>query len=69
MNDPLPPRQEMDAVEALPESAGAERMLEAIGASLERRGWLVWLGVSLIGAVGGIVYALQHALLGKTFGP
>lgn len=65
VDDPLPPRQE-----AMPEpassSGGAEVVLQVIGASVERRGWLVWVGVALLGAVAGIVYALQHALPGKT---
>lgn len=60
-HDPLPPR----SAEALPSSptlpsGGAEVVLQAIGIALERSNWLVWAGVSLLGAVAGIIYALQH---------
>jgi len=43
-------------------------VLQAIGAGLEQRSWLVWLGVALIGTVAGIVYALQQALPEKVLG-
>ncbi len=69
VNDPLPPRQETVAAASMPTTGGAELVLQTIGASLEQRGWLVWLGVALIGAVAGIVYALQHALPSKTLVP
>lgn len=62
VQDPLPPRFETQTVAPPPASGGAELLLQAIGASLERRVWLVWLGVALIGTVAGIVYALQRAL-------
>jgi DNA-binding helix-hairpin-helix protein with protein kinase domain len=66
VDDPLPPRHEEQTAAPPPASGGAELALQAIGASLERRGWLVWLGVALIGAVAGIVYALQRALPGQS---
>jgi DNA-binding helix-hairpin-helix protein with protein kinase domain len=69
VHDPLPPRHETPTPAALPASGGAELVLQAIGAGLERRGWLVWLGVALIGAVAGTVYALQRALPGKILDP
>ncbi len=68
MDDPLPPRPVPPS--ALPPApGGVEIALQAIGAGVERRGWLLWLGVALIGAVAGLVYALQRALPGKPFGP
>ncbi|MGH7223743.1 MAG: helix-hairpin-helix domain-containing protein, partial [Gemmataceae bacterium] len=66
VDDPLPPRLETVPTSSSAPSGGAELVLQAIGASLERRGWLMWVGVALIGVVAGIVYALQHALPGKT---
>ncbi|HTU21697.1 MAG TPA: hypothetical protein VMG10_26910 [Gemmataceae bacterium] len=69
VDDPLPPRLETVPAPPSAPSGGVELVLQAIGASLERRGWLVWVGVALIGAVAGIVYALQHALPGKILGP
>lgn len=65
VDDPLPPRLEAVPAPSVASSGGAEVVLQAIGVGLERRGWLVWVGVALIGAVAGIVYALQHALPGK----
>ena len=41
-------------------------MLQAIGAGVERRGWLIWLGVALIGAVAGLLYALECAASQQT---
>lgn len=61
VDDPLPPSSAR-AVALTASGAGVELALQAIGASLERRGWIIWLGVALIGAVGGVVYALQQAL-------
>jgi DNA-binding helix-hairpin-helix protein with protein kinase domain len=69
VHDPMPPRQEAQPAASLPASGGVELVLQAIGASLERRGWLVWIGVALLGTVAGIVYALQRALPGKILGP
>lgn len=69
VHDPLPPRHAPPPAAVPPSSGGAELVLQAIGAGLERRGWLVWLGVALIGTVAGIVYALQQALPDKILGP
>jgi DNA-binding helix-hairpin-helix protein with protein kinase domain len=69
VNDPLPPRCEAEPIPTASATGGAELVLQAIGVTLERSNWLVWVGVALIGAVAGIVYALQHALSGKTIGP
>ena len=67
INDPLPPRPELTA--APPPAAGwAEMALQTIGMGLERRGWLVWLGVGLLGAVAGLVFALERATVGKNLG-
>lgn len=65
VNDPLPPRQvEADVILApqAPTAGGMELVLQAIGMALEQSSWLVWAGVALLGAVAGIIYALQHAL-------
>lgn len=64
MNDPLPPRPEPLAA-PLPTAGWAEMALQAVGIGLERRGWLVWLGVGLLGAVAGLVFALERASGGK----
>jgi DNA-binding helix-hairpin-helix protein with protein kinase domain len=58
VDDPLPPR----AAAPAPSEEGMEMALQAIGATLERRGWLIWFGVALIGAVAGMVYALRQTL-------
>jgi DNA-binding helix-hairpin-helix protein with protein kinase domain len=59
VNDPLPPRPvPPPAPRASPDAV--EGVLQAIGAGVERRGWMVWLGVALLGAVAGFVYALQQ---------
>jgi DNA-binding helix-hairpin-helix protein with protein kinase domain len=68
VHDPLPPRHETPPAVASPASGRAEVVLQAIGAGLEQRSWLVWLGVALIGTVAGIVYALQQALPEKVLG-
>ena len=68
VNDPLPPRPEPPA-EPLPVVGWAEMALQAIGMGLERRGWLVWLGVGLLGAVAGLVFALERASSGKFLSP
>jgi DNA-binding helix-hairpin-helix protein with protein kinase domain len=66
VNDPLPPRLETVPVQPTsltsPPNGGAELVLQAIGIALEQSNWLVWFGVALLGAVAGIIYALQHAL-------
>jgi len=67
VNDPLPPRGiETDVIVAprSPAGGGVELVMQAIGMALEQSNWLVWLGVALIGAVVGVIYALQHALSG-----
>ncbi|HTU94020.1 MAG TPA: hypothetical protein VMF69_28325 [Gemmataceae bacterium] len=61
VNDPLPPRYETALPQNSPPSRGAELVLQAIGIALEQSNWLVWLGVALLGAVAGVIYALQHA--------
>lgn len=65
VNDPLPPRQvEADVILApqAPGAGGMESVLQAIGMALEQSSWLMWVGVALIGAVAGVIYALRHAL-------
>ena len=69
MDDPLPPRLKAEPIFSVSASGGAELVLQAIGASLEHRGWLAWIGVALLGVVAGIVYALQHALAAKNLAP
>jgi DNA-binding helix-hairpin-helix protein with protein kinase domain len=72
VDDPLPPRPGPTPAPAAADPAMpsmAERMLQAVGLAVERSGWLVWLGVALLGAVVGIVYALQRALAGKSILP
>ena len=71
VDDPMPPRQAWTGETPVRPSAatgGAELVLQAIGMALEQSNWLIWLGVALIGAVAGIVYALQHAMSGKPLG-
>jgi DNA-binding helix-hairpin-helix protein with protein kinase domain len=68
VDDPLPPRPEPPPPPT-PTPGRVEVLLQAIGAGLEQRGWLIWLGVALIGAVAGFLYALQRALPGKAIGP
>lgn len=60
--DPLPPR--LEAAPQSPPKLGAEVVLQAIGRELEHSNWLVWVGVAVVGAVAGLIYALQHALSG-----
>jgi DNA-binding helix-hairpin-helix protein with protein kinase domain len=68
VNDPLPPRPE--PARPTPTTPGwAENLLQAIGVGLERRGWLVWAGMALLGAVAGLLYALQRASPDKPFSP
>jgi len=67
VDDPLPPKPEPPPI-APSAPGGVEIVLQAIGAGVERRGWLLWLGVALVGAVAGLVYALQRALPGKALG-
>lgn len=65
VNDPLPPRQTEVAVPPVHQEAsvgGAELVLQAIGMAVEQSSWMIWVGVALIGAVVGVIYALQHAL-------
>jgi DNA-binding helix-hairpin-helix protein with protein kinase domain len=67
VNDPLPPPQsEPDVILApqAPASGGLELVLHAIGMALEQSKWLVWVGVALLGAVAGVIYALQLAVSG-----
>jgi DNA-binding helix-hairpin-helix protein with protein kinase domain len=68
VDDPLPPRPAAPAVAPLKPS-WAEQVLQAIGAGVERRGWIVWTGVALVGAFAGFLYALRRALLGQALGP
>jgi DNA-binding helix-hairpin-helix protein with protein kinase domain len=64
VDDPLPPRHsgvsEMPVASA-PAAEGAEHVFQAIGVALEHSSWLIWVGMALIGAVAGVIYALQHA--------
>jgi DNA-binding helix-hairpin-helix protein with protein kinase domain len=64
VNDPLPPRQSetnTGSIASTPPSGGAEHVLQAIGGALEQSSWLVWVGMALLGAVAGVIYALHHA--------
>ncbi len=68
VDDPLPPRPAAPAV-AIPKPGWAEQVLQGIGASVERRAWVVWMGMALVGAFAGFLYALQRMLPGKALGP
>lgn len=68
VDDPLPPRCETASMAIPATPGGAELVLHAIGTATERSTWLVWLGVALLGAVAGIIYALQHASSGQSVG-
>jgi DNA-binding helix-hairpin-helix protein with protein kinase domain len=68
VDDPLPPRPRPSA-QAQPTSGRAEMVLQAIGVGIERRGWLVWIGMAFAGALAGFVYALHRALSARPFGP
>jgi DNA-binding helix-hairpin-helix protein with protein kinase domain len=68
VDDPLPPRSEPLTV-ALPKPGWAELVLQAIGAGVERRTWIIWMGMAVIGAFAGFLYALHRALPDKSFGP
>jgi DNA-binding helix-hairpin-helix protein with protein kinase domain len=68
VDDPLPPRPQTPELSPPATPGGAELVLHAIGVATERSTWLVWVGVALLGAIAGIVYALQHALADKSFG-
>lgn len=65
VNDPLPPRPEPTPAPSSQPNGRAEQLLQAIGIALEQSNWLVWMGVAMLGAVAGIIYALQHALSGE----
>jgi hypothetical protein len=69
VDDPSPPRSAAPAVAAPPKPGWAEQVLQAIGAGVEQRAWVVWTGVALVGAFAGFLYALQRALPGKALGP
>jgi hypothetical protein len=45
-------------------TGGAELVLQAIGMALKKSNWLAWVGVALLGAMAGVIYALQHVLSG-----
>jgi DNA-binding helix-hairpin-helix protein with protein kinase domain len=68
VDDPLPPRRESESSSSQQSPGGAELVLQAIGMATEQSKWLMWVGVALLGAVAGIVYALQHALSNKSIG-
>jgi hypothetical protein len=38
-----------------------EVVLQSLGATVERHGWLVWFGVALLGTVSGLLWALAQA--------
>jgi hypothetical protein len=59
--DPLPPRPEPAAPVPAADPGWVEAGLQGVGAAVERRGWLVWLGVALVGAVSGLLWALAQA--------
>jgi hypothetical protein len=69
VDDPLPPRPAAPVTAPSPKPGWAEQVLQAIGAGVEQRAWVVWTGVALVGAFVGFLYALQRALPGKAFGP
>lgn len=62
VNDPLPPPPEAEPAVSPSPNGGAELVLQAIGIALEQSTWLMWFGVALLGAMAGIIYALQHAM-------
>jgi DNA-binding helix-hairpin-helix protein with protein kinase domain len=61
VDDPLPPRSPLSTSPAPVNAGAAEMALQAVGAAVERRGWLVWIGAGLIGTLAGLLYALQKA--------
>ncbi len=67
VDDPLPPRRQSEPASEPPLPGGAELVLRAIGMATEGSTWMVWVGVALVGAVAGIVYALHHALSNRSF--
>jgi DNA-binding helix-hairpin-helix protein with protein kinase domain len=70
--DPLPPRPEETRPTPIAQetqAGGMELVFQAIGIVLEQSSWMIWLGVALMGAVVGVIYALQHALPGAAVVP
>jgi DNA-binding helix-hairpin-helix protein with protein kinase domain len=64
VDDPLPRRKSdisAKPVASAPVAGGAEHVFQSIGVALEQSSWLIWVGMALIGAVAGVIYALQHA--------
>lgn len=64
VHDPLPPHLDETPPSSPLRVLAAEVVLQAIGRELEHSSWLAWVGVALLGAVAGLIYALQHALSG-----
>jgi hypothetical protein len=58
--DPLPPRPAPVSAGALARPAGVEAGFQAVGALVERQGWLPWLGTALVGIVAGLLWALNQ---------
>jgi DNA-binding helix-hairpin-helix protein with protein kinase domain len=56
--DPGPPVPPTAAVGKL---GWAKAGLRKVGALVERHGWVAWLGAILVGAVAGLLWALDHA--------
>jgi DNA-binding helix-hairpin-helix protein with protein kinase domain len=61
VDDPLPPRSPPPHAASPANPGGAEMVLQAVGATVEQRSWLVWIGAGLLGALAGLLYALQKA--------
>jgi hypothetical protein len=56
-----PPRVRPAPVQAGPMKIGwAAAGLRRVGAALDRRSWVAWLGAALVGAVAGLLWALTH---------
>jgi DNA-binding helix-hairpin-helix protein with protein kinase domain len=69
VDDPLPPRNSSQALIVGPSNNSLELTFQALGQSLERHTWLIWMGMTLMGIVAGILYALERAQPGGGFTP
>jgi hypothetical protein len=54
------PIREDPPMRRTPNRQGFGAGLRRLGAALERREWAAWLGAGLVGAVGGMLWALHH---------
>jgi DNA-binding helix-hairpin-helix protein with protein kinase domain len=62
--DPRPPRPEPEPLMAIvlgPPPGVVETGLQGVGAVVERRSWIAWVGMALVGTVAGLLWALEHA--------